>query len=181
MSAAAGWPDLLEKRLDAKGYPHRVINASISGDTTRGGLARLPAALDRYQPAIVIVALGGNDGLRGLPPSEMEQNLSVIIERSQQSGAKVLLAGIQIPPNYGPAYTERFRAVYPELAGRYGIPLVPFLLEGVALDRELMQADGIHPKAEAQQLILDNVWPALKSLLDAAAPVAAVATVPPTG
>ena len=143
-----------------------MINASISGDTTRGGLARLPAALDRYHPAVVIIALGGNDGLRGLPTSEMEQNLAAIIEGSQRSGAMVLLAGVQIPPNYGPAYTERFRAVYPDLAGRYGIPLVPFLLEGVALDRDLMQADGLHPKAEAQQIILDNVWPPLKTLLD---------------
>ena len=159
------WVSLLEQRLAEQGFPHRVINASISGDTSRGGLARLPTALERYRPAIVVLELGGNDGLRGLPLRELEDNLSAMIEQSRQAGAQILLVGMRIPPNYGPLYTKKFQAVFSNLAERYQLPLVPFLLDGVAGNRDLMQSDGIHPRAEVQPQILDNIWPVLKPLL----------------
>lgn len=158
----AGWVNLLRKRL---GDEVELINASISGETTSGGVARLPELLGQHDPDIVLLELGGNDGLRGLPPSQMRSNLARMIEASQDTGARVLLLGIQIPPNYGQAYTEAFRRVYQELAEKYDIPLVPFLLEGIALDKSLMQEDGIHPTAAAQPRILDNVWPDLEPLL----------------
>ena len=160
------WPSLLQTRLAATSYPHRVVNASISGDTTSGGLARLPRALERHAPSIVLIGLGGNDGLRAIPIPEFRRNLARMIQLSQQAGATVLLAGVHIPPNYGPEYTQAFHAVYHELAQEYGTGLVPFILEDVALDPELMQADGIHPTAAAQPVIVDNVWPALQPLLD---------------
>ena len=160
------WPSLLEARLAAAGHPHRVINASISGDTTSGGLARLPAALERHSPSIVLIGLGGNDGLRAIPIPEIRRNLSRMIQLSAAAGAQVLLAGIHIPPNYGPAYTEAFHEVYHQLAQEYGTGLIPFILDGVALDPALMQEDGIHPTAAAQTLILDNVWTELEPLLD---------------
>ncbi len=159
------WVSLLERRLATEGYGYRVVNASITGDTTSGGLARLPGLLEREAPAVVIVELGGNDGLRGLPVTRMEANLARMIELVQSAGGEVLLAGIQIPPNYGQRYTEAFAAVFPGLAERFGVPLVDFILEGVALDSGLMQADGIHPNAAGQPVILDNVWPALEGLL----------------
>lgn len=159
------WPSLLQTRLADSGCPHRVVNASISGDTTSGGLARLPGALERHSPAIVLIGLGGNDGLRAIPISEIRRNLAEMIQLSQESGAGVVLAGIHIPPNYGPRYTHAFHAVYHELAEEYGTGLIPFILEGVALDVELMQEDGIHPNAAAQSVIVDNVWPALAALL----------------
>lgn len=162
------WPSLLEARLAAGGHPHRVVNASISGDTTSGGLARLPAALERHSPAVVLIGLGGNDGLRAIPLAEIRRNLSQMIQLSEQAGARVLLAGVHIPPNYGPAYTEAFHAIYHELAQEYGTGLIPFILDGVALNEDLMQDDGIHPTAAAQPVILDNVWPALEPLLDEA-------------
>lgn len=165
LELSQGWVSLLQQRLEQAGYPHRVINASISGDTTRGGLARLPAALANHQPDIVILELGGNDGLRGLALEALAQNLAAMIERSRQAGARVALAEIRIPPNYGPRYTKQFQALYGELAERYQLPLIPFLLNGVADNKDLMQADGIHPRAEAQPRILDNVWPVLEPLL----------------
>lgn len=158
----AGWVSLLRDRL---GDDINVINASISGETTSGGATRLPEQLAQHQPDIVVIELGGNDGLRGLPPQQMRANLARMIEASQAAGAEVLLLGIQVPPNYGQAYSDAFRRVYGELADEHDVPLVPFLLENIALDESLMQDDGIHPTAEAQSRILDNVWPMLKALL----------------
>lgn len=158
----AGWVSLLRERL---GDDIEVVNASISGETTAGGATRLPEQLGQHDPDIVLLELGGNDGLRGLPPQQMRANLSEMIEASQQAGADVLLLGIQVPPNYGQAYSTAFRDIYRDLADEYDIPLVPFLLDGIALDDDLMQDDGIHPTAEAQGMILDNVWPTLKTLL----------------
>ncbi len=162
-----GWVSLLQRRLVESGFPYRVVNASISGDTTSGGLSRLPAALELHRPAIVVLELGANDGLRGQPPMAMSRNLSQMIERSQQAGARVLLAEMRIPPNYGPLYAQKFQATFGELAQHYAIPLIPFLLDGVAGNPALIQDDGLHPRAEAQPRILDNVWavlePALKS------------------
>ena len=160
------WPALLQERLRTSGYPHRVVNASISGDTTSGGLARLPRALERNSPALVVIGLGGNDGLRAIPIPEIRRNLARMIQLSRDAGAEVLLAGIHIPPNYGPAYTEAFHQVFHELAEEYGTGLVPFILDGVALDPALMQDDGLHPTAAAQPLIVENVWPELVRLLE---------------
>ena len=160
-----GWVSLLEQRLREQGYDDKVVNASISGDTSAGGLARLPALLVEHKPDVVIVELGGNDGLRGQLPAQLKQNLAGMIDASQQAGAKVLLLGMQLPPNYGARYTQAFAAVYAELANEKKVALVPFLLEGVGGKPELMQADGLHPAAAAQQRLLDNVWPALKPLL----------------
>lgn len=162
-----GWVNLLQHRLQINHYPHQVINASISGDTSRGGLARLPAALDRYRPHLVILELGGNDGLRGLPLTALKTNLAAMIELCRAAGARVLLAEMRIPPNYGPVYSKKFQALYGELAHQYDIPLIPFLLDGVAGHADLMQEDGIHPRAAAQARILDNVWPVVKTVLDA--------------
>jgi len=162
---AEGWVSLLERRLDAQGYEHRVVNASVSGETTVGGLERLPRALKLHRPAVVIVELGGNDGLRGLPVAELEANLASMVEQSRKAGARVVLTGIRIPTNYGPRYTDEFFAVYARLADRYGLGLVPFFLEGVALREEMFQDDGIHPGPEAQPVLLDNVWPVLEPLL----------------
>lgn len=166
MANHENWPTLLQERLAAAGHPHRVINASISGDTTSGGLARLPGALQRHSPAVVLLGLGGNDGLRGIPVTEIRRNMARMIQISEDAQARVLLAGVHIPPNYGPAYTQAFHAVYHELAEQYGTGLVPFILEGIALDSTLMQDDGIHPNAAAQERIVNNVWPALEPLLD---------------
>lgn len=165
-AASRSWVSLLEQRLQVQGYPHQVVNASISGDTSRGGLSRLPAALERHQPAIVILELGGNDGLRGLSLNTLEDNLAEMIELSQQAGAQVVLAEMRIPPNYGPRYTQKFQGIYRKLADRYNVALVPFLLNGVADRRELMQSDGIHPRAEAQLRILNNIWPTLTPVLE---------------
>ncbi|MFZ5594076.1 MAG: arylesterase [Pseudomonadota bacterium] len=154
----AGWVALLQKRLMEQSYNYRVVNASISGATTRSGLSRLGQALQTYKPVIIVLELGANDGLRGLTVEEMRNNLAAIIEKSRQNRAKVLLIGMRLPPNYGPAYTKKFHDVYTGLADRYRIPLVPFLLEGVATDFSLMQSDGLHPTAEAQPMILENVW-----------------------
>ena len=163
--AEQGWVNLLQRRLVENGLPHRVVNASISGDTTSGGLSRLPAALERERPTLVVLELGANDGLRGQSLDAMADNLARMIELSQQAGARVALAEMRIPPNYGPAYTQKFQAAFGELATRYEIPLIPFLLDGVAGDRTLIQDDGLHPSAEAQPQILDNVWPVLEPLL----------------
>jgi acyl-CoA thioesterase I len=160
-----GWVALLQARLRAKGYGYRVVNASSSGETTGGALARLPRMLALHRPAIVIVELGGNDGLRGLPLADIRRNLTAIIRDSQQAGARILLVGMKIPPNYGPAYTRDFHALYGELAREFKLPSVPFLLEDVAADDDLFQADGIHPTAAAQPLLLGEVWPHLEPLL----------------
>ncbi|WIX33782.1 arylesterase [Salinicola sp. JS01] len=157
----AGWVSLLERKL-GKGYP--VINASISGETTSGGAARLPELLKQHHPDIVLLELGGNDGLRGLSPQQMKVNLAKMVERSRAEGARVLLLGIEVPPNYGPAYTNAFRNVFTQLADEHDLPLVPFLLEDVDLD-SMLQADGIHPTAEAQPIILANVWAKLEPML----------------
>jgi len=160
-----GWVALLQQRLTKLGYPHAVVNASISGDTTAGGRARLPDALKRHRPRIVILELGGNDGLRGLSLRETRANLDAMIKDAKSASAQVLLIGIHLPPNYGPEYTGKFHAIYHELAHTQNIALVPFLLEGVALTPGLMQPDGIHPRAAAQPRLLDNVWPYLEPLL----------------
>ncbi len=160
-----GWVRLLQTRLQERGFPHRVVNASISGDTTSGGLSRLPAALERERPAMVILELGANDGLRGEPPMSMSHNLARMIELSQQAGAKVLLAEMRIPPNYGPTYTQKFQSTFSELAKHHEIPLIPFLLDGVSGNPALIQEDGLHPRAEGQSKILENVWPTLEAVL----------------
>jgi acyl-CoA thioesterase-1 len=160
-----GWVALLQQKIRKQGFAYRVINASVSGDTTRTGLSRIDSALQQHNPAIVIVALGGNDGLRGLAFSEIENSLAGIIERCQTDGAKVLLSGVRLPPNYGPVYIEQFAALYQRLSVRYGTPLVPRMLDQVAENRTLMQEDGIHPKAEAQAQIMENVWVELEPML----------------
>lgn len=160
-----GWVSLLQKRLQNKHMKWQLINASITGDTTHGGLARLPGLLQRHRPAIVIIELGGNDGLRGLSLREMKQNLVKMTQLAQQAGAAVLLLGVRLPANYGPVYGERFHRVYREVADTTGATLVDFFLQGVAETTERMQADGIHPAAEAQPLILDNIWPELEPQL----------------
>jgi len=160
-----GWVSLLQKRLQNKHMKWQLINASITGDTTHGGLARLPELLQRHRPAIVIIELGGNDGLRGLSLREMKRNLVKMTQLAQQAGAAVLLLGVRLPANYGPVYGERFHRVYREVADTTGAALVDFFLQGVAETTERMQADGIHPAAEAQPLILDNIWPELEPQL----------------
>ncbi len=160
-----GWVALLQQRLRSQGYGHEVVNASVSGETTGGARVRLPRALATHHPSIVIVELGGNDGLRGLPVADIRSNLESIITSSQQAGARILLVGMRIPPNYGPAYANGFQQVFGDLARKYRLAFVPFLLADVALDDRLMQADGIHPNAAAQPRLLETVWPPLQPLL----------------
>ena len=160
-----GWVNLLAERLEGDA---RVINASISGETTSGGLQRFADIIRQRQPDIVLIELGGNDGLRGLSPNQMQANLASMIEQSQDAGAQVLLLGIDIPPNYGQAYRDAFTGVFYSLAEEYEISLVPFLLDNIALNDALMQSDGIHPTADAQPIILENVWPELEPLIDSA-------------
>jgi acyl-CoA thioesterase-1 len=160
-----GWVALLQAKLKSEGYGYEVVNASVSGETTAGGLARLPRALSVHRPAVVILELGGNDGLRALPIEQMRANLSRMIDLAKGAGAKVLLLGMRIPPNYGREYTEQFSAVYVNLARDTHVPLVPFLLKDVALHPDLMQADGVHPVEAAQPLLLATVWPTLEPLL----------------
>ena len=167
LAAEQSWVTTLQSHLHTEGYGYEVVNASIAGDTSSGGLARLPRLLESHDPAIVVIELGGNDGLRGQPVAALRDNLAKMIELSQASGASVLLAGMQIPPNFGGAYTQALSAVYPELAAKYTIALVPFLLEGVALKPELMQHDRIHPNAAGQKILFDNIWPVLTELLAA--------------
>jgi acyl-CoA thioesterase I len=161
-----GWAELLARRLQAQGYGYTVVNASVSGETSSGGLERLPRALELHRPAIVILELGANDGLRGLPVEVMRANLTQMIHLSEDSGARLLLVGIRIPPNYGPRYGDQFANVYPMLAEQKHLPLVPFLLRDVALNPSLMQEDGLHPNAAGEPLVLENVWPYLKPLLN---------------
>lgn len=160
-----GWVTLLEKRLIEQNFDHQVVNASISGDTSAGGAARLPALLTEHQPELVIIELGGNDGLRGQPPAQLQQNLAAMVQQSQKIGAKVLILGVRLPPNYGVRYTTAFAEVFPKVASETGSALVPFVLEGIGGVPSMVQSDGIHPTAEAQPRLLDNVWPMLKPLL----------------
>ncbi|MAJ54745.1 MAG: hypothetical protein CBC67_01905 [Gammaproteobacteria bacterium TMED107] len=162
---ADGWVNLLAEKLATGTTSYTVTNASVSGETSTGGLARLPAALEEFQPAIVILELGGNDGLRGLPLGVLKDNLTAMIKMCLAAHAEVLLAGIQLPPNYGPRYTEPFYALFGEIAEDMKLAFVPFLIDGIPQQPDLMQEDGIHPKAEAQFMILDNVWPILAPML----------------
>jgi acyl-CoA thioesterase I len=160
-----GWVELLRTRLKTEGYGYQVVNASVSGETTAGGLARLPRALELHHPTIVILELGGNDGLRALPVPQMRSNFAQMIDLSTTSGAKVLVLGMRIPPNYGPQYTAQFEAVYGDLARADKLPLVPFLMDRIALQPKLMQGDDIHPNVDGQPVLLDNVWPLLRPML----------------
>lgn len=172
ISVEQGWVNLLNKRIQQQIVtkpPHsiNVINASVSGETTSGGLARLPKLLATHQPSLVVIELGGNDGLRGQPPKIIEQNLGKMIQLSQNTKAKVVLLGMKIPPNYGAAYSKAFEHIFPKVAARYNVPLMPFFLEGVGGNSKLMQEDRIHPRAEAQGRLLENAWPVIKPLLQA--------------
>lgn len=166
MEISQSWPSLLQQRLIENGYTHRVFNSSITGDTTQGGATRLPRLLDKNRPDVVILELGGNDGLRGLPIEVTGKNLSSMIEQSQSAGASVILSEMRIPPNYGRTYTEKFNMLYTTLAEQYDVSLLPFLLDDIALEPGLMMADGIHPTAQAQPLILEKVWLRLEPLLN---------------
>jgi acyl-CoA thioesterase-1 len=161
----SGWPELLAQRLKSERLDYTVVNASISGEITSGGLARLPKVLAQHRPAVVIIALGGNDGLRGLPAAQMKSNLSQMVREARRAGARTVLVGMRMPPNYGPDYTAAFARVYREVAKEEKAALVPFLLEGVADRRELFLDDNIHPSAAGQPYALDNVWKVLGPLL----------------
>ena len=163
-----GWVHLLRTRLEAQGVDCRVVNASITGDTTRGGLARLPALLERESPAVVVIELGGNDGLRGITPKVMAKNLRQMIHQVRAAGGRPLLLGVELPANYGSDFRTLFHDVYYEVADAETVPLVPSFLQGVAMDPALMQGDGIHPNATAQPVMLDTVWPTLAPVLDEA-------------
>ncbi|MDH5537588.1 MAG: arylesterase [Betaproteobacteria bacterium] len=166
ISREAGWVTQLEQRLERERPGWRVVNASISGETSAGGAARLPAALAQYRPNVVILALGANDGLRGLPARELRANLARMIEAAQKRGARVLLAGMKVPPNYGPTYAREFEDTFAVVARRYRTAFLPFLLNGVADNRDLFLDDQLHPNAAAQPIILGNVWPPLTPLLN---------------
>ena len=161
----SGWVSLLQRRLEKRGSPDQVLNASISGETTSGALARLPQLLAQHRPRVVVIELGGNDGLRGLSLGAMADNLRRLVRLSRDAGARVLLVGMRLPPNYGPLYTGKFAAVYADLARAENVALLPFLLQGVAGQAALMQADGMHADAQAQPRLLENVWPVLEPLL----------------
>jgi acyl-CoA thioesterase-1 len=161
------WAALLQARLEQQGYEHRVVNASISGETTEGGAARIDAALQIFSPELVILELGGNDGLRGFPPARVQANLQQIIVAAHDSGAAVVLLAIHIPSNYGPRYSRAFEAAFRDVAEEQEIPWVEFFMDGIALNDDLLQADRIHPTAEAQPLLLDNAWPLISATLEA--------------
>ena len=165
LAQTSGWVSLLQQRLATEKFPHQVINASISGETTSGGLYRIDALLAKHQPKVLILSLGANDGLRGLPLKATQSNLETMIRRAQKNHAKILLVGMRLPPNYGPAYTEKFHRLFEQLALKFHTKRVPFLLAKIATKREYFQADGLHPTAEAQPLLLDTVWPALMPML----------------
>ena len=165
MDREQSWVNLLDIRLQERGYSYRILNSSISGDTSQGGLVRLPRLLDRYQPEIVMLELGANDGLRGINPDITRANMTSMIQQSQDAGARVLLAGIKLPPNYGSAYLEQFESIYSDLASEFDTLLVPFFMEGVALRPDLLQADNIHPNEKGQPVLLDNVWKVLEPAL----------------
>lgn len=160
------WTTLLQERLRNLGYEHRVVNASITGETTEGGATRIDAALTNFSPDLIILALGGNDGLRGFPPERMKANLERIIRQSQASGAAVVLLGIRIPPNYGPRYTRAFESIFREVAEALDVRWIEFFMDGIALNDKLLQADRIHPNAEAQPILLENAWPIISATLD---------------
>ncbi len=166
LKAEKGWVTLLQLKLQQENQPYTIFNESISGDTTAGGLARIDKALSRYKPEFILLELGANDGLRGLSPKKMKSNLAEIISRSHKAGAKVLLLSMRIPPNYGKRYVDMFYNVYPQLAEELDIPFVPFILEDIALAKELMQKDGLHPNAKAQPLIADKIWQHLHPILE---------------
>jgi acyl-CoA thioesterase-1 len=168
LAPSQAYPALLQQKLAAAGYTWDVVNAGVSGDTSAAGLERVDWALDQGHVRILVLELGANDGLRGLPPAEMKKNLAAIIERAQQKKIAVLLAGMEAPPNFGPDYTVSFRQVYRDLAHEYKIPLLPFLLDKVAGVASLNQGDGIHPNFAGEQIVADNVWTALKPMVDAA-------------
>ena len=159
------WATLLQSRLEQQGYEHRVVNASITGETTEGGAERIGPAIANFEPALIILELGGNDGLRGFPPDRMRGNLEKIITASKESGAAVVLLGIRIPSNYGPRYTRAFESVFRETAESLDVLWIEFFMEGIALNDDLMQADGIHPNAAAQPKLLDNAWPIIEAAL----------------
>jgi len=159
------WAALLQSRLEDQGYEHRVVNASIGGETTEGGATRIDQALETFSPALVILELGGNDGLRGIPANRMHENLENIILKSEASGAAIVLLGIRIPTNYGRRYREAFEKVFRDLAAQHEIPWIEFFMEGIAFNEDLMQSDGIHPNATAQPLLLDNAWPIITAAL----------------
>ena len=161
MDRDQSWVHLLELRLKQNGRSFRILNSSISGDTTQGGLSRLPRLLESYKPEIVIIELGGNDGLRGINPGVTRDNMKRMIEHSQLSDARVLLAGIRLPPNYGVAYLEQFESIYADLAGEYDTLLVPFFMDGVVFTPGLLQEDGIHPNEKGQPVLLENIWKVL--------------------
>ena len=161
------WVALLQKRFEETGYEHRVVNASISGETTEGGAARIDQAIATFAPELVILALGGNDGLRGFPPARIKNNLETMAQRARASGADVVLLGIRIPTNYGTRYSKAFEAVYADVAAELDIQWIEFFMEGVALNDELLLDDRIHPNAEAQPVLLDNAWPIIRATLDA--------------
>jgi acyl-CoA thioesterase-1 len=165
LARGTGWVALLEQRLKAEKIDARIVNASISGETTSGGRTRLPALLQQHKPDVVVLELGANDGLRGLPVAAAEDNLRTMIRLAQQNRARVLLVGMRMPPNYGRAYTERFAGMYKELAGTYKVPLVPFMLDGVAQEPANFQADRLHPLATAHPTILNNIWPQFAPLV----------------
>jgi len=165
MAAEQSWVAMLRERLQSEGYGYEVVNASIAGDTSSGGLARLPRLLKAHSPSLVVLELGGNDGLRGQPVDLLRGNLAKMIELAKASGARVVLAGMQLPPNFGQTYTQSLAAVYPDLAKMYDVELVPFLLEGVALHPELMQSDNIHPNAAGQKIVFANMWRLLSKIL----------------
>jgi len=165
MDREQSWVNLLDIRLQESGHSYRILNSSISGDTSQGGLSRIPRLLDQYQPEIVIIELGANDGLRGIDPSITRANITSMIQQSQEMGALVLLAGIRLPPNYGSAYLEKFESIYSDLAIEFETLLVPFFMDGVALSPEFLQADNIHPNEKGQPVLLDNVWRVLEPAL----------------
>jgi len=165
LTTEQGWVALLQKKLLAERLNYQVVNASLSGDTSAGGLARLDKALAQTKPQWVLIELGANDGLRGLSPAAMKANLTQMVIQAQKAGANVLLLAMKLPPNYGKRYLETFYQVYPQLAMELKIPLVPFILEEVALKKELMQADGLHPNAQGQPLIMEKVWQVLKTVI----------------
>jgi acyl-CoA thioesterase-1 len=165
LASGEGWVTLMAQRMTAQKLSYTVVNASISGDTSAGGLSRLDASLDQSHPAVLLLELGANDGLRGLPLTALRRNLETIITRAQARGVRVVLIGMHLPPNYGESYTAQFHRIYIDLAARHHLPFVPFLLDGVALNPALMQADGLHPTAAAQPRLLDTVWRTLGPLL----------------
>jgi acyl-CoA thioesterase-1 len=165
LAATRGWVALLEERLRRERLDYSVVNASISGETTSGGRARIARALEQHRPAVVIIELGGNDGLRGLPVAQLKQNLAAMTDAARGAGARVVLVGMRMPPNYGPDYTRAFDRTFAEVARRRGAALVPFIMEGIADKPELFQADRIHPNEAAQSILLDNVWAVLAPIL----------------